>query len=501
MPEAVDMVEQTLFSLGYFLPEIILVTTLCVIIIADLFTANRKVPGYLLLTGLGIAAAALLLQGVSPDRIFFGMIAVDAFALFFKTLLLIATAFIVLFSLQSAELKPFSTRIAEYYMLLTGMLLGMFLMAGSTHLLMMFLALELTSISSYVLAGFLKNSLKSSEASIKYIIYGAVSSGVMLYGITLLIGVTGTADMLAIREALQLGAGNPLILNSALLLILVGFGFKIAVVPFHFWAPDVYEGAPVTITAYLAVASKMAAFAILIRFFTISFTDPATISQGESWTLLAGINWNVIGGGMAALAMIVGNLTALRQDNIKRMLAYSSIAHAGYLLMGVVILSGQGIVSLMIYFVVYLFMNLGAFYIAMLFSDRFGTFSIEGYKGLGQRAPFESIALTLFLVSLTGIPPTGGFVAKLYIFGAAISAGWIWLVVIAGITTIVSLFYYVRVVRNMFLYSPEEGLEKVRFSSGSRVLLLLLMIPVALLGIYFSPLIEWAANSLELIGM
>ncbi|TVQ66663.1 MAG: NADH-quinone oxidoreductase subunit N [Balneolaceae bacterium] len=495
------MVEQALFSLGYFLPEIILVVTLCVIIAADLFTTRRDVPGYLLLTGLVTAAAALVWQGVSNEAIFFNMIAVDPFALFFKILLLVTTGFVVLFSLQSAELKAYKSRSGEYYMLLTGMLLGMFLMVGSTHLLMMFLALELTSISSYVLAGFTKNNLKSSEASVKYIIYGAVSSGIMLYGITLLIGAAGTADIFLINEALQAGAGTPLLLNIAILMILVGFGFKIAVVPFHFWAPDVYEGAPVTITAYLSVASKMAAFVLLIRFFTLSFTDPGAGFGSGTWELLPGINWNLLGGGMAAMAMIVGNLTALRQDNIKRMLAYSSIAHAGYLLMGVVILTGQGLVSVLIYFVIYLFMNLGAFYVVMLFSDKFGVLSIENYKGLGHRAPFEGMAMTLFLVSLTGIPPTGGFVAKLYIFGAAISAGWIWLVVIAGVTTIISLFYYVRVVRNMFLFTPEESADKVIFGMGSKIILLLLIIPVLLLGIYFSPLIEWAATSLNMLGM
>lgn len=495
------MVEQTLYSLGYFLPEIVLVVTLCTIIIIDLLTRSKKISGYLLLGGLVVAAITLIWQGVADERVFFGMIAVDSQAQFFKILLLLATALVVLFSFYSNELRIYGSRSGEYYMLLTGMLLGMFLLVGSTHLLMMFLALELTSISSYVLAGFTKKNLKSAEASLKYIIYGAVSSGIMLYGITLLIGVTGTADMILVGEALKEGAGNALLLNSAILMILVGFGFKIAVVPFHFWAPDVYEGAPITITSYLSVASKMASFAIMIRFFTISFSDAGSLSASEAWALLPDVNWNLFAGVMAALAMIVGNLTALRQDNIKRMLAYSSIAHAGYLLMGLVVLTGQGIASVMIYFVIYLFMNLGAFYIAMLYSDKFGTLSIEGYKGLGHKAPFESIAMTLFLVSLTGIPPTGGFIAKLYIFGAAISAGWIWLVAIAGITTIVSLFYYVRVVRNMFLYTPEGEVEKVEFPVGTKVLLLALIIPVFVLGLYFSPLIEWVTMSLQLTGL
>ena len=203
---------------------------------------------------------------------------------------------------------------------------------------------------------------------------------------------------------------------------------------------------------------------------------------------------------MAALAMIVGNLTALRQDNIKRMLAYSSIAHAGYILMGLVILGSEGLTSILIYLFIYLFMNLGGFYVAMLFSNKLKTESIERYKGLGFRAPLESVALTIFLVSLTGLPPTGGFVAKLYIFGAAISGGWIWLVTIAGITTVISLFYYIRVVRNMFFYEAEKEALNLNFDRSSRIILLMLLVPTLLLGIYFEPLIELARSSITMFG-
>ena len=199
--------------------------------------------------------------------------------------------------------------------------------------------------------------------------------------------------------------------------------------------------------------------------------------------------------------MIVGNLTALRQDNIKRMLAYSSIAHAGYLLMGVVILAQEGLASIMLYLFIYLFMNLGAFYVAMLFSNSIQTESIEKYKGLGFRAPLESIAMTIFLVSLTGIPPTGGFVAKLYIFSAAISGGWIWLVTIAGITTVISLFYYIRVVKNMFFYKPESNEGVIQFDLPSKTILLILLVPILLFGIYFSPILEFAKNSVQIFGM
>ena len=496
------MVEQTLYSIGRFYPEIIIVLTLCVIIVADLINKKENhFTGWILMGGFILAGLTTVMQFGWSESVFYDMVAVDPFSLFFKVMLLLTGIFIVFFAMNSQDLNDYLPRIGEYYMLLAGMMLGMMLMVSSSNLLLMYLAFEVTSISSYVLVGFTKKSLRSSESSLKYIIYGAVSSGIMLYGLSLLIGITGAVDIYELNSALVSGAEQTLILNISVLMILVGMGFKIAVVPFHFWAPDVYEGAPVTIASVLAVASKIAAFGMLIRFFSVSFISADGISLTGIWQSIDGIHWNILLGGMAALAMIVGNLTALRQDNIKRMLAYSSIAHAGYILMGLVILTEQGISSILIYLFIYLFMNLGAFYVAMLFSNKINTESIEGYKGLGHRAPFESIALTIFLVSLTGLPPTGGFVAKLYIFGAAISAGWIWLVLIAGITTVISLFYYIRVVRNMFFYEPETKTEPIIYDSGSKVILSLLLIPTLLLGVYFSPLIEFAQRSLQIIGL
>ncbi len=496
------MVENILQSISLYLPEIIITVTLCVIIVADLFIKrNRHTSGWILLAGFVLAGIFTVMQGGFNESIFYDMAAVDPFAVFFKVLLLLAGIFVILFSINSKELDAYESRIGEYYMLLSGMMLGMLMMVSSTNLLLMYLAFEVTSISSYVLAGFTKKLLRSAEASMKYIIYGSVSSGVLLYGISLLIGITGATDIYQINEALRAGVSQPLILNIAILMIVVGLGFKIAVVPFHFWAPDVYEGAPLPVAAVLAVASKIASFGLLVRFFSVTFIDAGELSATGTWTAIEGVHWDILLGGMAALAMILGNLTALRQDNIKRMLAYSSIAHAGYILMGLVILSGEGLGSIMIYLFIYLFMNLGAFYVAMLFANEPGTESIESYKGMGFRAPLESVAMTIFLVSLTGLPPTGGFVAKLYIFGAAISGGWIWLVTIAGVTTVISLFYYIRVVRNMFFYKPEKASEKLTFSPGTRFILFALLVPTLLLGIYFAPLLEFAIDSIKMFGM
>ncbi len=495
------MVDHTIHSLGFYLPEIVMVVTLCAIIVADLLIKKRQqVSGIVLLAGLLLAGVMLFFQPAEAESVFHDSIASDPYAAFFKAMILLSAFFIVLYSLNSRELEEYRARIGEFYMLIAGMVFGMLMMVSSTNILLMFLALEITSISSYVLAGFTKKNNKSSEGSLKYIIYGAVSSGIMLYGFTLLIGVTSAVDIYGINEALVQGTGQPLLLNLSVLMIIVGFGFKIAAVPFHFWAPDVYEGSSFPVAALLAVASKIAAFGMLMRFFAVSFIDSSGVSADGTWDIIDGLHWDLLLGVIAALAMILGNLTALKQDNIKRMLAYSSIAHAGYLLMGVVLLTSEGISTVMMYLFIYLFMNMGAFYVAMLFYNTTGAESIEEYKGLVIRAPLAGVALTIFLVSLTGLPPTAGFVAKLYIFGAAISAGWIWLVTIAGITTIISLFYYIRVVRNMYFFEPAPDQEPIRFSLYSRIVLFALLIPTLVLGIYFSPLLKAVRDSVSLIG-
>jgi len=497
------MAEQTLQSIGLYLPEITLVLALTVIILADLLAERfRNAGGWILLTGLVVAGFFTFRQFGASESIFFDMAAVDTYGAYFKSMILLAAGFVTVFSLRSAELKAYASRVGEYYMLLSGMVLGMLMMVGSTNVLLIYLAFEVTSLSSYVLTGFTKKSPRSTEASMKYIIYGSVSSAVMIYGISLLVGFTGATGIYEINAVLSGGIASDqlLLVNLAVLMIVVGMGFKVAVVPFHFWAPDVYEGAPFPVTSILAVGSKIAAFGLLTRFFVITFTTATDGGGAAGWSVVDGIRWDLLLGAMAALAMIVGNLTALRQTNIKRMLAYSSIAHAGYLLMGVVVLTGQGLAAMMFYLFVYLFMNLGAFYVAMLFSNATGAETLADYRGLGHRAPLQAVSLTIFLVALTGLPPTGGFVAKLFLFGAAISAGWIWLVVIAGITTIISLFYYIRVVRVMYFEKPDEGAEPLRFSADTRVVLLLLLIPTLALGLYFSPLMDLSRAAVAIFG-
>ncbi len=490
-------------SLKAFQPETALTITFCVALVVDLLIRrNRTITAWVVLIGLMISMALVSRQSQGEaSSIFSGMYAVDGFSIFFKYIILATSALIVIFSLHSNELNDNKRKMGEYYSLLVALTLGMVLMTGASNLLMMYLALELTSISSYILAGYTKEAEDSSEASLKYVIYGALASGIMLYGISILYGLTGYVDIYGINQALSTGNVNSIALIIAGILIIVGFGYKISAVPFHFWTPDVYEGAPITITAFLSVASKAAGFAMMIRFFKVTFLDPSvgTLALG-SWASFPGFEWNQILAIISVLTMTLGNLAAIWQNNLKRLLAYSSIAHAGYMLLGVVVLSNEGVAAVLIYFVIYLFMNLGAFYIVMIVANKTGSEDIDSYKGLGYRSPLIGIALTIFLLSLTGIPPTAGFVGKLYLFAALINAKWFWLAIVGVLNSVVSLYYYVRILRNMFLRQPERSQGQLKFSSYQIALVLFLLIPTILLGLYFTPLVEFAQASVGMFG-
>jgi NADH-quinone oxidoreductase subunit N len=364
---------------------------------------------------------------------------------------------------------------------------------------------ELSSISSYILAGYTKDAPDSSEAALKYVIYGALSSGLMLYGMSLIYGLTGSLDLADINAALpgvlEQSGGSPYLLLIAGLLVLAGFGYKISAVPFHFWAPDVYEGAPITITAFLAVASKAAGFAVLVRFFKVTFIDTSAVGLAPgTWAVLRDVPWVEIIAVLAVVTMTIGNLIAIWQNNMKRLLAYSSIAHAGYMLTGVVVLNNEGLAAVLLYFVVYLFMNLGAFYAVMLIANETGSEDIEDYRALGPRAPVLTVALTIFLISLTGLPPTAGFIGKLYLFAALINGGWAWLALVGALNSVIALYYYARVIRNMYLRSSEEAAAPLRFGGMQTAVVMVLLVPTLLFGLYFTPLSELAQASVRMFG-
>lgn len=469
-------------SLLYFSPEILLVIFAVAVVILDLVVKDREssAVAHLSLAGCVCVFATVLITHFSfgdegPISLFLGMIRLDAFSSFFKVLLLLATTATILFSLRSEELD--ARLKGEYYALLLAITLGMFLMASSTNLLMIFISLETVSLTSYILAGFLTHSPRSSEAAFKYITYGAVASGTMLFGLSLLFGMAGSGDLgqisVRLTELLASGEVAPLAVLIAITFILAGVGYKIASVPFHMWSPDVYEGAPIPITAFLSVASKSAGFALFIRFFYAGFGS-SELMQAVDWTLMLAI--------VSALTMTVGNLAALPQQNVKRLLAYSSIAHGGYLLMGGVLLTSEGIGAILFYLVVYLFMNLGAFYVVVLIANEEGSEMIEGYRGLASRAPLVAWSMAIFLFSLTGIPPFAGFFGKWLLFAAVLEQGYYWLALVGLLNSVVSLYYYARIVKAMFLEDPGAETTQVSFSTGTFALLSVFVIPTILIG-------------------
>ncbi len=501
---------QTIYqSFVYVLPE----TVLSIFFVLTLLTAiidskdpldkrrSKYLPAYMALLGFVLAGVFVFQQIGVSELVFSGMYAVDPFSWFFKVIFLVTGILIVVFSMQSRELEAVSTKYSEYFSLIISLTIGAFFMAGSSNLLMMYLSLELVSISSYILAGFTKENARADEAALKYVIYGAFSSGLMLYGISLLYGLTGETNLYAFNQALAVGSIPRVTILIAIVLMLVGLGYKISAVPFHFWTPDVYEGAPITVTAFLSVTSKAAGFAMLIRFFKIGFIDVSAqpIAAGM-WDIFKGFNWTDIIAVLSVLTMTVGNLVALWQTNMKRLLAYSSIAHAGYILMGFVTLTDQGISAMLIYFVAYLLMNLGAFYVVMLVANKYHTENIDDYKGLGYRSPYAAFALTVFLFSLTGIPPTFGFIGKFYLFSALINSHYVWLAIVGVLNSVISLYYYVKVVRNMYLVQPTDT-SRVEFDFGSNLLMTLLVVPNIALMLYFSPILNWAQYSVTMFGL
>jgi NADH-quinone oxidoreductase subunit N len=475
-------------------PEISILVTAIVVIVLDLFIRRKSWLAVVSLAGLAMSFGfTVSLWGVNPQTIFNNMLVVDKFALFFKLLFPIMTALVILASTD--YVSRYERFQGEYYALVLLSTLGMMLISAATDLISIFVALELISISLYALVGFLKDS-KSSEASLKYLLLGAIASAILLYGMAFVFGFTGKTQLGEISQAIQNiglpGASGASGLMLGLVLLIVGFGFKIAAFPFQMWVPDVYEGAPTPITAYLSVASKAAGFAIILRLFYTAFSFPTWLS----------LDWGMVFAVLAAIGMTVGNIVAIPQTNIKRMLAYSSIAQAGYLILGIAtmgfspMVSRLGQSSLLFFLAGYTVTNLGAFIAVIALSNKVGSDRISDYDGMGKRAPMIALALTLCLVSLTGIPPTAGFMAKFYIFSSAVQHNLLWLVIIAVLNSVISAYYYLRVVKVMWFNEPKfEG--KVSSSVALRVALLICCLGVILLGVlpnYGIKLAEMAAK-------
>jgi NADH-quinone oxidoreductase subunit N len=482
-----------LSSLDFFLPEIILTGTILLVILIDLVIKNKRILSGLAIVGcLASFGATLQLYSVAPGLLFHRMMALDNFSLFFKIVALSATILVLWMSLSSREVA--SLHQGEYTTILLSSALGMFFMASSTNLLMAYLSLEMVSITSYILTGFLPRNRRSSEAALKYLIYGGVASGAMIYGMSWIFGMTGSLDYGQIHAALFSTGPNRLPIFIAFVLILAGFGYKIVFVPFHMWSPDVYQGAPAPFTAFLSVASNASGVAILLRFF-FTVSEPG---RDGNWLYLAGVEWPQLLLIASMVTMTLGNLSALSQQNLKRMLAYSGIAHAGYILMGLVVLNNDGVQAMLFYIVVYLIMNLGAFLVVVLVANSTGKEEIDGYRGLAWRgSAVPAIAMAIFLFSLTGLPPLAGFVGKFFLFAAVIKQQFYFLAIVAVANSVISLYYYARVVKVMFLDFPEPTDGRIELNPSAATLLGLLSAMTVVLGVYWGPLVAFTNQSLQ----
>lgn len=479
-------------NLSALYPEILLTIVACAILLLQSFKVFRlnDLYGYLALAGAVGAAAIVISQpaafgAASVQYSFSGMWVVDNFCRFFKLIFLLGTALTILISIKYLETE--AVQYGEYYALILFSTIGMMIMASAVELITIFLGLELMSVSLYVLAGYTRTRSASNESSYKYFVLGSYAAAFLLYGIALLYGTTATTDIRTISKIVAAsGFDNPVLIIGMALLV-IGFGFKVAAVPFHMWTPDVYEGAPAPITAFMSAGPKAAAFAAFIRIFM-----EALPSLQSHWTVLIWI--------MAALTMTLGNVIALVQDNIKRMLAYSSIAHAGYVLVAFLSAGDLGISSILYYMMAYTFMNIGAFAIIIVLCGKGEEkIYVQDYKGLAYSHPYAAIVMSLFLFSLAGIPPTAGFMGKFYIFSAAVKQGFVGLAVIGVINSVISVYYYLRITVAMFMedssLSKETTSPALIFSPALLAAIFISAYGVLSLGIFPSAYIEMVKQS------
>ncbi len=478
-------------------PEIIVTAAAMLVLTVDLVSdrAGRTWAPWLTLLALVLGIADAAWYFYARQNVFGNTYTVDEFLSFFRIASLVIAALIVFASKEYVEQR--TKYVAEFYALLLFVTLSIILLAGSIDLIMIFLSFEFLSITSYIMVGYLRDDVKSSEGSIKYFLYGSVASAIMLYGMSLLYGASnGETNLVRIAAAFaNAPAGTSNLIVIAIILTIVGFGFKIALAPFHQWSPEAYEGAPTPVTAFISVGPKVAGFAVLARVMITALPHFAS-----DWTNLL---WAI-----AAISMTLGNLVALRQTNIKRLLAYSSIAQTGYMLIGIVanVATGEGLRGILVYLIAYIFTNLGLFIAVIAYSNAIHSDEIADYAGMVRRAPALALAMVIFFLSLAGIPPTAGFIGKFLVFGAALDAAkaggpsqlLIWLAIIGAVNSVVSVGYYFNIVRYMFFMPPKE-MTPVRVTPTLNVSLAFATAMTLLMGIVPQPFITFAQESVKAI--
>ncbi|HEY0667517.1 MAG TPA: NADH-quinone oxidoreductase subunit N [Sphingobacteriaceae bacterium] len=484
LPYIPGFINDAMKSLGFFMPEIVLTIGFILVVITDAFSAKKSNgPFYLTLISLVVAGVFTIQQlQYKSTELFSGMLISDHSGVLFKLVFLMVGLIFILFLKNNRDFNSHAKGTGDACSIFLAVLLGMNLMAMSSNLLMIFISIEMVSIGSYLMVGYISKDNRQTEAAVKYVIFGAVCSAIMLYGLSLIYGLTGTLNLSSPELIRGLSEVPPLVSGVIIILVLVGIGFKLSVVPFHFWSPDVYEGAPTPVTAFLSTGPKAAGFAILIRFLT-------PLQNGDS-TQLDNLlfNFNAILAVAAMASMVIGNFGAIWQNNIKRMLAYSSIGHTGFLLMAIIAFSAAGFKALMFYIVIYAIMNMAAFILANEVEELTGSEEADDYKGLGKQFPLLMVCFVIVLVSLTGLPPTAGFTAKFLIFSSALdsynASGSVWLLLLmitGAVTTVVSLFYYFKIPLNAFLKARETPYGLVKYTSMKPIWIILSVLLIVLL--------------------
>jgi NADH-quinone oxidoreductase subunit N len=472
-------------ALGALLPVLVILVTGALVLLLDLLPPRRRKEhlGGVALVGIVGALLASLWQWGKEARGFRDMVLLDGYALFFDVIICYAAALAVLLSMD--YLRRNGVESGEYYALVLFSTAGMMLLASAGDLVVAFLAIEIMSLSLYILAGLFKTRLASGEASMKYFLLGAFASSFLLYGIALIYGATGSTSFDRIAAALPAGRSLDPLLLVGLGLLLVGFGFKISAVPFHSWAPDVYEGAPTSVTAFIATGSKAAAFAAMLRVLVVALRG-------------AQPDWSALLWGVAVVTMTAGNVVAIAQSNLKRMLAYSSIAHVGYMLVGVVAGGAPGAGAVLFYLLAYTFTTAGTFGVITL-CERAGEEAVEvgDYAGLARRHPLLAATLALFLLSLVGIPPLAGFVGKFYLFGAAVRSGYLWLAVVGVLNSAIAAYYYLRVIVVMYMREPDGASASAVYapSFAGGLALAISLAGIVLLGLMPAPFVDLAQSA------
>lgn len=478
------MSEAIVMMFTAILPEIGLFVLSVLILVLDLIWQDQRCRNLGWMTALGILGVIGLSlafarpAGDEARLIWGGMLRLDQAGFVFRLIFLAGAGLTALFAMQTEGLCDRG----EFYVLLLVSVLGMTLMVAAADVVMLFLAIETATIPLFILAGFFTHDQKSIEAGIKYLLYGAFTSAVMLYGFSLLYGFSGVTQLYQIASLLRTGQIPPLAVMAAALLILAGFGFKVSAAPFHFWTPDVYEGAPTPLVGFLSTASKAAGFGVLMRFLAVVFPELT-----PDWTLLTAA--------LAAASMVVGNFLALAQRNIKRLLAYSSIAHAGYMLIGVAAGSAFGYGAAVYYLLGYLVTNLAAFGIVVAVGRSLQSDEISAYAGLSHRSPGLAYAMLAALLSLGGVPPFAGFVGKLLVFGAAVEAGLLWLAILGAVNSVVALYYYLTILKVIFQPQQVEEVRPITLAWSWKLALILCTLGIVLLGVWIAPALEWSGRA------